>query len=177
MELGTKPVDASIDERKLYDLNKKYIEPKAHRFTYIENPIYLDVVFAKAIDAEKDGITYHLDEGTMRFIVSREEIAECKPNTIVRLRNAYNIRITNTDEFAASAEFVSTAKLEGKKMLRWILEQADLTVLMPDNLPKYGISDYAINKLKTGEYVYFDKFGYCIVEGKERNLNLVFTHP
>ncbi|MBN2127067.1 MAG: glutamate--tRNA ligase, partial [Candidatus Diapherotrites archaeon] len=68
LDLGINTNDATIEMNKLADLNKKIIEPKAKRATFIANPVQLEVNYCKEKEIEKYGQKYLL-KANEKFMV------------------------------------------------------------------------------------------------------------
>lgn len=176
MELGVNPVDATIQMKKLVDLNKKHIDSRSERITYLEDPYYLDVQYMQELEVEKDKHKYVLKSGVQRFIVSKKEIEKIGIGKIFRLRNACNVRLMRKDEMQGFADFVGTGMIK-TTVVSWILEPADVEIKMPDKSLRKGILDEKIWKMKFNKHVFLEKFGYAMIDALEQGeVKLWFTH-
>ena len=66
-------------------------------------------------------------------------------------------------------------KKHGVGIIHWLPVQKDLVkteVLMPDAKVKKGIAEPGIKKLKQGDIIQFERFGFCRLDGKQ----FWFTH-
>lgn len=116
-----------------------------------------------------------LSEGTQRFIVPKKETEKAKIGSTVRLKHAYNVKINGKNEFGAVAEFVGTQKID-VPIMAWLLETRDLEAIMPQKQKAFGVIDAGL-KLKEGEVVYLERFGYArIDEVGEKRAVAWFTH-
>lgn len=174
LDIGIKSSDTTIEMDKLIDLNKKYIGGKSRRISFMEEGVRLDVQYAGAMEVEKDNALFELKEGTQLFTIAKNEAEKLREGSVVRLRNAYNIRVVKKDPLQVFAEFTGTAKIE-KPIIDWILECREVEITMPDTTKRPGMIEN-IN-VKEGEHLYLEKFGYCVVDSKEKErLSLWFTH-
>ncbi|MBI4044707.1 MAG: glutamate--tRNA ligase [Candidatus Diapherotrites archaeon] len=172
LEIGVKPSDTTIEFAKLADLNRKNLVGKFSSIEFIEDPVVLEVGFCPAITLE-DGTM--LSEGTQRFIVPKKETEKAKIGSTVRLKHAYNVKINGKNEFGAVAEFVGTQKID-VPIMAWLLETRDLEAIMPQKQKAFGVIDAGL-KLKEGEVVYLERFGYArIDEVGEKRAVAWFTH-
>jgi glutamyl-tRNA synthetase len=173
MEVGTRHNDANISPDRLADLNKKYIDRESRRVTFMEGPVTLDVEFSPAAEAEKDGVTVKLKEGTERLYISRDDAEKLEEGRIVRLRNLYNVRIKRKDPLQLFSEYAGNAKME--PVASWIKNRREVSVRMPDSSEVTGMTeDFEAVK---GMRLHLEKFGYCIVnEAAEGKVLLSFSH-
>jgi glutamyl-tRNA synthetase len=173
MDLGTNTNDATIELNKLIDLNKKLIEPKTKRVTFIENPVELEVNYCKEKEIEKYNQTYLL-KPLEKFLVEKNDLIKVKKGELFRLRNALNARLIEFNELWAISEFVGFPEIN-KMLVSWILEPTDAEILMDDNSKKIGLIDSI--ELKEGDYLNLHLFGYCKVNKIEGNkAELSFIH-
>ncbi|PIN84687.1 MAG: hypothetical protein COV47_06290, partial [Candidatus Diapherotrites archaeon CG11_big_fil_rev_8_21_14_0_20_37_9] len=158
---------------KLSAYNKEFIQDKARRETFIDDPIKLTVPSHEELEFEKEGKKFVFKRGLHEFYVSKKEMIISKGH-VVRLRNAYNIKINLVDEFSCEGSFAGT-DAKGKLIVPWIQEMADLELHFPDGTKKAG----AIEKqeLEKGQYLYFDKIGFFIVDSVSGKRPIAwFTH-
>ncbi|MCX8158540.1 MAG: glutamate--tRNA ligase [Candidatus Diapherotrites archaeon] len=161
IELGIRPNDASISEAKLADLNKKYIDSESKRINYIKNPVILDVVLCPQKEIEKDGIIINLHDGQQRFYINQEDFEYMKEGMTIRLRNLYNVKITNKSPMQIFAQYVGEAKIE-KNVISWIVDPYNTIIVKPDASEEFGIIER--RETKKGERFHLEKEGYAIVD-------------
>ncbi len=175
LEVGVKSSDASIDGKRLADLNKDALGTELVRIAFFREPIILDVSHSPEKEVEVDGNTFRLAR-EQRFLVDKEELGKFKKGDVFRLRNAYDVKISKKDELQAFAEYIG--ELPGKKhIMQWILEGADIEILMDDASRIAGLAGEEILKEKEGTVVHFDRFGFCRIESIEgKKAKLIFTN-
>ena len=110
LSIGIKPNDTTIEWNTLAAINREIISEKSERISAIEEPFRLVVEFAPAKEVKTDFGTVKLNEGLQKFIVEKKLIKN-KLNGIVRLRNAYNVKIKKIAELQAFAEYVGDCLL------------------------------------------------------------------
>lgn len=161
-DLGVNTNDSTLQIAKLVDLNKKLVEQESDRLSFAEEPMQLEVNFAP--------------EGMGRLIADKRQFAKFKLGEVVRLRNLFNVRILRKDEFQAFSEFVGTAKID-VPIVNWFKQGTEVELVMDDNKKRLFLADEAIASKQAGDRVYFDKIGFCIVEGKKgERVMLRLTH-
>ncbi len=161
-DLGVNTNDSVMQWEKLIDLNRKLIEPESDRMSFIEESLQLDVNYAP--------------RGMKKMVVDKSQFERFKAGEVVRLRGLFNIKIIRKDPLQVFADFVGEAKVN-KPIVGWFVQGIDAEILMNDNSRKLGLADEAIEEKRPGGRVYFDRLGFCIVEGKESGrVKLRFTH-
>lgn len=158
IEIGTKSSDTTIEFNKLSDLNRKNLQGTVKTTEFIVDPIILEANFTQKIMA-KD---IELSQGTQRFLVPKKEMEKTILGEVVRLKHAYNVKITSKTDFLANAEFVGTQKLD-TRIVAWLLEGKDVEVEMPKKQKTFGIIDPK-TQAKEGDYFYFERFGYVRID-------------
>ena len=177
VELGTKTSDTILGLEVLATYNKPHLKD-AITVPLIENPIPLEVDFGPKLEVQMDEEKIHIQEGSQGFFVSQNDLPEPKVGQILRLRNAYIIKLTQVEAAHLNAQFVSTQKLEKTTQVSWLLQGIDVRIVMPDNTTKHGLAGHAIARAKVGQHIFFPGFGYCRVDAKDENsVTLWFTHP
>jgi len=184
-EIGAKSSDVTIDFNRMIDINKKFIDKKADRYYFIEEPVKLDINFVPELEIEKpvhpdfpdQTKTYRLKEGSQAFLVSKKDLEKMEKGKIARLKHALNFRLTDKNEMNASGEFIGTQKLETKQLIQWILTETTAEIMMPNATKKYGAIEKEILKEAESNWVQLENFGYAkIDEIKENKVILWFTH-
>ncbi|MFH1240546.1 MAG: glutamate--tRNA ligase [Candidatus Diapherotrites archaeon] len=176
LEVGIKSSDTTVSMDTLIALNKDSIG-EVTRYPFIREPGFMDVDFCPETEVEISGRHVSLKQGTQRFTISIEETKNLKPNTLVRLRNAYNVRIKEIGDFGISAEYVSSGVIKNKPIVSWILDSADVVVWLIDNTEILGTTEISVLDEPVDSHLFLDRTGYCRVDGREGNrLKLRFTH-
>jgi glutamyl-tRNA synthetase len=174
LDVGVKSSDASIDMKKLADLNKDTVGDVG-RIAFFEHPIQIDVSYAKKAVVEVNEQEFKLAEGNQKFVVDGNAVGKFKAGDVFRLRNAYNVKITKKDPLQVFAEFVGEAQT-GKPILQWALRGVDVEIVMPDNTKKAGLAGEELAKAKQGAIVFLDKFGFCRVDSVGKKTVLWYAH-
>lgn len=176
LTVGAKTNDAKIEEKKLADTNKKFVEQKADRIPFVLEPFELEVNFAEQTVAEIDGKEYILHRGIQKFLVDRKELEMHKNAKLVRMRNAYNARIEKISEFGA------TAKYSGREILKapiisWVTDGTDIEIVSPQNKKIIATADARILEKKEGDIVYLEKYGFARIDSMQgKRPVLYFCH-
>lgn len=185
-DLGIKGSDVTISPENMNALNRELIRDKVLYFAFVRDPVRLDVSYSRQINAEfmlhpdfpeKGKRVYPIKEGTEIFFVSRQDLERVQEKDVFRLRNAFNVRVSEKQQFQVFGEFVGTA-LTNKPVFPWVKEHEAIEVLMPDNNVLYGVTDAIIRK-HTGErnMIFLEQLGYCRIEEiKPETIKCVYCH-
>jgi len=107
--------------------------------------------------------------------VPKKEIDKRKQGDIVRLKEAYNVRILEKNDYEVQAEFVGTTKID-KAVMGWIVEGEDVEITMDDASKRYGMIDAGLD-LNENKILYLERLGYCRVDSiEEMPVKLWFCH-
>ncbi len=188
MSLGIRPNDAAVSIDALYETNRKMIDRKSDRLSFVSDPAKLEVQFSPKTEAsvpvhpdcDRGEKVYELAEGTQSFTVSKKEMEQVRENEVFRVRNAYNVKMTGRDGDRFFAQFVSMGKMD-KKTVHWLLDEhkVDAEIIMPDSTRAHGLTEeYALEKAE-GDMVLLEKLGYAKIESVNQGLKLMrayYTH-
>ena len=171
IEVGTNTHDATIEFNKLADFNRDIVRDAATPTEFIEDPVKLSVNLTP--EMEVNGIV--LSKGVQEFLVPKKEMEKRKQNDIVRLKEAYNVRIVEKNEYDVQAEFVGTAKID-KAVVAWVVEGEDVEITMDDASKRYGMIEAGLD-LNENKILYLERLGYCRVDSiEELPVKLWFAH-
>lgn len=188
INLGLNANDSTVSIDALYDANRALIDSDADRASFIEEEEMLEVSFCPKMEShvplhpdfpEKGSKVYELQEGSEKFLIPKEDAKKLKMNQVVRLRHAYNIKITGMEKGQVFAQFVGQSKQENIPTIHWILPDLvrDIEITMPDAKKTIGKTESMVADKKAGEYVMLEHFGYVrITEQGKVMTHAWFTH-
>ncbi len=160
-DLGVNTNDSVVQWEKLNDLNRKIVESESERLTFFEEPLQLDIAYSPKMN---------------KVIVDKKRFGAFKAGDVVRLRKLFNVKITKKDPLQVFGDFVGEAKVK-TPVVGWMQDGVDIEILMDDNSRKAGLAEEKILEKKPGERVYLDRFGFCIIDKKEKGKAFLrFTH-
>ena len=184
-EIGAKTNDVNLSMDKIVALNKKLIDDESERFSFIQNPISLEVEATPSMVVEKpvhpdfpeQGIKeYKIKSGRQVFLASKELLEKIGTGKVFRLRSCFNAKLLSLGDLQAIAQFLDTTKID-VPIISWVLTPVDAVITMPDNSLKFGVTDAEILDKKPRERVQLEQFGYAIIDSMERGrIKLNFTH-
>lgn len=165
------PVNLEFD--MLAAINRKLIDSKTKRYSFVQSPIGLDV--EKAPEIKEVDVQVHPDKKEFRKVwlgkeifISKEDFDSLKGREI-RLMHLCNLKLgAKLVKGKAKAEFTS---LENKPLqkINWVSSGLKAKILMDDGKWTEGIAEPAILELKVGEVIQFERFGFVRLDGKGKN--------
>lgn len=175
-EIGLNRQDINIPVEALYSMNRKLIDSSSDRFSFVPNEIELKI--KDKPDVEKVGMPIHPDKAEKRIVkvdrifISGEDYEKFKGKE-VRLLHLYNIKLGKK---SGEAEFTGMDVKDVQK-LNWVSSGLKTKILMPDGAWISGLADEDVKKLKVGDVVQFERFGFVRFDGKGRDgLEFWFGH-
>jgi glutamyl-tRNA synthetase len=173
LQVGVKTSDANISPEKLHDINRGIVEKKADRIPFVRDAVKLTVQDTPKMKVDIDGKQYTLKKGKEVFWVSKKEL---KGRKEIRLRNSYNVYITNGGATSAQARYTST-EMKKLPVISWVQNGLKVSVKTPTNSAEQGIADARLGKKKPDSIVYLEKYGFCRVDAvKKTRVSLYYTH-
>ncbi len=189
MRFGMSRVDSVVDISMLLDENKKLIDPEAKRLYYVEDPVKLLVEGAKAQKAElklhptaKMGSRSYKTGDT--FYISGADARNLEEGSTLKLKGLYAVKVDKVEPKLITA---SPIKGESELKAQWVLEKHhDCEVVIPKpplrddgefdreslQTSRGYVEGYA-SKLKEGDVVQFERFGFCILDSK-KDMSFIF---
>jgi glutamyl-tRNA synthetase len=193
LDVGPKPVDATISWVNFESLNRKLLDPVASRYFFVADPISmrvtgLDRAFTvrprlhpdrpehghRRMDVKPDG-------GEAKLLVSKRDLKLLPLGAFVRLMELFNIRVEAIGK-AIVARFMGDSYQEARKqeapLIHWVpaSENVWASVVMPDATSVEGTAEIACRDLKVGDKVQFERFGFVRIDAVGERLTAYFTH-
>jgi glutamyl-tRNA synthetase len=188
IDIGLSQTDktVAIEEffKKINSYNREIIEPKSNRYFFVDNPVKIFIEDAPEKTVE---IELHPDfpkKGKRKFefkktvLITKKDHNEIKENNLCRLMECINF-IKSGEKFVFDSEEYEKYRSEGVKIIHWLPED-DLVVaevLMPDKKILKGVAEKDISKLKKGDIIQFERFGFCRLDNiKDDVYSFWFLH-
>ncbi len=171
-ELGISEVDAEFSWENLYSENRKIIDPEANRYFFVPNPekikikegpektaeppLHPDKEFKKKIYVKKDPLIF----------LPRKEIKKFDVGKKIRLKNLYNIKITNKSPNKAKYIGNSLENLDEMEIIQWVTEDNLKMKVIKNSKEISGFIENNAKNLKKGEIIQLERFGFVKVDSK-----------
>ena len=179
-EIGVKMADSAISWKKIYGLNRNFLEPIANRYFFVEDPQIIEVnnyedgevVIERPLHAD------HLDRGNRllpfdgRAYLAKSDIAD----GIFRLMDAVNVDIKDGNVTYNSTSFEEARDIKAR-IIQWVPveENVKVTIVMDDASLKTGLGESALCDLEVGDVVQFERVGFARLD-EIRDDELVFYY-
>ena len=196
MEIGPRPVDATISWENIYAYNRRVLEPSSKRYFYVEDPIPLIVEgVPKEVEAEIPFHPSHPEmgfrrilikpkpDGTVTLLISKGDVDLIGDSESFRLIDLFNASYTRTTigKVYASYESREYEAVKGRRipLIQWVNpdESVDVSVTMPSAAISKGKGEEALLRTKVDDTVQLIRFGFARVdEIKEEAVHLFYAH-
>lgn len=155
-EIGLNRQDIIVPIESLYAINRKMGDSEADRYSFVRDPIKLDIENKTGIKVA--GVPVHPSKNEMRMVpvkelnISKEDYEKLEGKE-VRLLHLFNIKLGRPCEVTS---------LENKDIpkIQWVSENVHTRILMPDGMWAEGIAESAIENLKPGQVIQFERVGF-----------------
>ena len=162
--LNQNEIIVPIDE--LYAINRRKLDSKANRYFFVENPVEISI--SNTPKKKFVSVKIHPEKNKMKTIsigneifVSLKDFNNFKGKE-VRLMHLYNVKLDK------QANFTSEENFPDIKKIHWVSKGVKTKVMMPNGVFVEGLAEDNIRKLKTGDIVQFERFGFCRFDGINR---------
>lgn len=181
-EIGVKMADSAISWKKIYGLNRNFVEPIANRYFFCEEPIEVsvngyedgDVTIERPLHAD------HMDRGNrlLSFDGSAYIAKADYADGLFRLMDAVNVEIAGEDVNYHSTSFEEARDVKAR-IIQWVptKENVNVKIVMDDASVKTGLGEIALNNLEVGDIVQFERVGFArLDEIKDDELVFYYAH-
>ena len=165
-EIGVKMADSAISWKKIYGLNRNFLEPVANRYFFCEDPVEIDVENYSdgKMDIERPLHADHLDRGNrhMPFDGKAYLANEDVKDGLFRLMDAVNVDIAGDKVTYHSTSFEDAREAKAR-IIQWVPveENVNVKIVMDDASIKTGLGESALSDLKVGDVVQFERVGFA----------------
>ena len=165
-EIGVKMADSAISWKKIYGLNRNFLEPIANRYFFCEDPVKIDVEgYADGkVDIERPLHADHLDRGNriLPFDGSAYLAKSDIKDGMFRLMDAVNVDIAGDKVTYHSTSFEDAREAKAR-IIQWVPVDSNVNVkiVMDDASVKTGLGESALNDLEVGDVVQFERVGFA----------------
>ena len=183
VDVGVSQTDKLVSGEEFFKalnaFNKEIIDPKAHRYFFIEEPKEIIIENAPEQDIELDlhpdnkkgGRKFKTNDN---FYIYGEDYKKLKDNKLYRLMDCLNFKKQKGKFVFDSLEY-EKYKEKGEHIIHWLPKEklVKAEVLMPDAKLKKGFAEKGILKLKVDDIIQFERLGFCRLDKKEKD-KLIF---
>ena len=181
-EIGVKMADSAISWKKIYGLNRNFLEPVANRYFFCEDPQLITVGGYEGgkVDIERPLHADHMDRGNriLPFDGSAYLAKSDINDGIFRLMDAVNVNIDGGEITYHSTSFEDARSVKAR-IIQWVPvdDNVDVKIVMDDASIKTGLGEGALRDLKVGDIVQFERVGFArLDEIADDELIFYFAH-
>ncbi|BDZ69032.1 glutamate--tRNA ligase [Methanobacterium ferruginis] len=186
MEIGVKIADSTVSWKKIYGLNRAFLEEKANRYFMVKQP---QLVAIEGIPESLMGTVErplhpdHLDRGMRelefngQIYLDREDIPT-QPDKVLRLMDAVNITFQDGQATYHSSS-VDEAREAKAKMVQWVPLNGVVVVdmVMPDASVATGYAEESLSSVKVDDVVQMERVGFARLDQIEGlKLRFYYAH-
>ncbi len=187
LSMGVTKSNSTIAVDVLYALNRKNLED-APRYFFIENPVKIKISGAPKLNAKlplhpSKKLGFREYQTMQEFYITKRDF-DLIDGANYRLMHLFNFKTSHNPLRGKEFNFISEKpdKSLNARYMHWLPANEDnikVNVRMPDNLIVSGLGEPGILKLKKGEIVQFERFGFARLHKlnkKERTAEFWFAH-
>jgi len=194
LEMGARPVDATLSWDNINAANRKEIDKLAHRYNFIPNPIPMDV--EQVLQPFEAHLPIHPGlpslgnrnlkvtpkEGTARLWLSTHDLQILERDKVVRLMELFNVTIQSADQKRIAATFHSQEYARARELkaplLQWVPEDQHINceVVMPDATRTKGFGETNLAGEAVGSIIQMVRVGFGRIDSKEEPLTVYYAH-
>ena len=181
-EIGVKMADSAISWKKIYGLNRNFLEPVANRYFFCENPVEITVEGYEggSVDIERPLHADHMDRGNRILpFDGKAYLAESDINDgLFRLMDAVNVNINGSEITYHSTSFEEAREIKAR-IIQWVPvnDNVNVKIVMDDASTKTGLGEGALRDLEVGDIVQFERVGFArLDEIADDELIFYFAH-
>jgi glutamyl-tRNA synthetase len=173
---GMSKAEATLTWDDLIIHNKRLLDASVNRHFFIKEPVEL---WVKAAPKQKVELNLHPEhrKGGRKFDtydmfwVTKDDFSKLEEGKMYRLMDCLNFR-KQKDGFEFDSQEVERFRQHGEKVLHWLPKSdklLDVEIMMPDKTIVTGLAEESVKKVKIGDVVQFERFGFCRLDAKEKN--------
>ena len=181
-EIGVKMADSAISWKKIYGLNRNFLEPVANRYFFCEDPQPIEVEGYEdgKVDIERPLHADHLDRGNRILpFDGKAYLAKSDINDgLFRLMDAVNVEIAG-DKITYHSTSFEDARAAKARIIQWVPteDNVNVEIVMDDASIKTGLGEGALRDLEVGDVVQFERVGFArLDEINDDKLVFYFAH-
>jgi glutamyl-tRNA synthetase len=183
-EIGVKIADSIISWKKVYGLNRNILEEIANRYFFVPNPEKINIIGVPAEVCHTIERPLHPDflERGYRKIPFNSDIYlsrdDLKSGNVLRLMDAANVSV-GKEKITYHSNFLEEARSIKAQVVQWVPlnESIPAEVVMPDATTVNGFCEPDCAKLKVGDEVQLERFGFARVDTTtSEKIKFYFTH-
>jgi len=191
---GISKVESTVTFGLVEAANRKILDPISKRYFFVSDPVKLTVDNASSQTKE---IPLHPSDKQFgsrtiktndTFFVSKSDMDQLKTDDFFRLKELFNVKITKKNK-EICGEYAGEKLIPNSLKIQWTTDKfVKMPVYIPGLLFKKdkfnpdslkiinGYAEEAVESLKTGDIVQFERFGFVRIENSNGKITAFFAH-
>ncbi len=180
--VGLSKSSGHIDFSVLAAVNRKIIDARANRYSFVQDSIEVQVAGAPAIG--KVTVQFHPDKPETRdvevghsFFISAGDFEAFKGKEI-RLLHLYNLQLDDKPVKGKTSAMYTSTEVKPTPKINWVSSGTTARVLKEDGTWISGLVEKAASAIQIGEVVQFERFGFVRLDkiNEKGELEFWFSH-
>ncbi len=181
---GITKAEATMTWDDLVVHNRRILDEKADRYFFVGEPVKIIIKNAPEQEVELHLHPHHRLGGRKftvkdEFYISKEDYDVLKKGQLYRFMDCCNF-VKENNEFVYDSSEYKKFKEKGTRIMHYLPVQEGLVnveVLMPDKRIITGLGEPLMKKLKEGDIIQAERFGFMKLDKKEKDkLYFWYTH-
>jgi glutamyl-tRNA synthetase len=189
-DVGIKDTDISFSWKNLYAFNKAIVDPIANRYFFVPNPTGIVVNGSPSIEVHAPRhpdypergsriLLIEAKKGRSKIYIPRDDAERMKVGDLIRLMEAYNIVIEEKDDVIKAryhSRPLEEARRRSAQLVQWVSdENIEVEVIGPNGTIR-GLGEIGLRKLRAGDIVQFERFGFVRIDSLGKEIKAFFAH-
>lgn len=195
IEIGPRPVDATLSWKNIYAINRKIVDDKANRFFYLKDPVRMVVEGVDRTYVSRPAL--HPDHtergrrslevrpmgGKASILISSQDSQKLERGKLIRLMELFNVEVTSARADLVEAVFRSEdyegARKIGAPLIQWLPMENNVPVdlVMADGEAMKGLGEKMLSQVVVGEIVQLVRVGFGRVDRQSADrVEIFFAH-
>jgi len=193
VDMGPKPVDATISWENIEAVNRKLLDPLANRYFFVSNPTTLIIDNIEKTYVSNQPLhpdyperghrtaTISPRENKVSLLISKNDLELLGEGGVIRLMGLFNIKVGEV-KGEVRADFYSESYLDAKKLeaplIHWLPHSTGIktSIIMPDSATVEGLCEDQCKHLKRGEVIQFERFGFVRIDEVDGRMVAYYAH-
>ncbi|MBD3310402.1 glutamate--tRNA ligase [Candidatus Woesearchaeota archaeon] len=186
VDIGLSQADKTVTKKDFFKsldaFNRDIVDPVANRYFFVWDPVKVRIKGAPSQKVELELHPDHPKRGKRKFktgelfYLCKEDVDSMKDGMLNRLMDCLNL-VKDRDKFKFDPTGYENFKEQGGRIIHWLpaKDVVKVEVHMPDEDRRVvkGYGEKKLEKLKQGDVVQLERFGFCRLDEKKKD-KLVF---
>jgi len=192
VEVGPRPVDATLSWDNIYAYNRKLVDSRANRYFYVEDPVPVLVSGISRIFISRPPLHPSYPErgsrelevkpvnNRARLLISKKDFASLRVGQVIRFMELFNVTVDKTVKDGVEASFHSEPYDEARKLnaslVHWLPEVGNLrvSVVMPTAEISEGVGEQGLKQEAKDQIVQLTRFGFGRIDEVAQDLVKIY---